>query len=94
MKTASDFIWQVPGENAEIDAYNLVLAALKDHDLWFESVCDHQDTVIKMGEVLAVVTSWLVMMYQNMKPVEREMLLAGYREIAAKNVDPAKPRNW
>jgi hypothetical protein len=83
LKTTSDFIWQVPGENADIDAYNLVLATLTNHDLWFESVCDHQDTALQMGTVMTVLLSWLVLMIQAMPDDRRNGLLAFLREGAA-----------
>jgi hypothetical protein len=83
VKTTSDFIWQVPGEDAGIDAYNLVLATLTNHDLWFDSVCDHQDTALKMGEVMTVVLTWLALMIQGMPEGRRNGLMAYLREIAA-----------
>lgn len=85
MKTKNDFIWQVPGEDAEIDAYNLILASLTHHDLWFESVIDHQIDMKHMGEVLAVVTAWLELAYRDMNPEDREMTLAYYRALASQN---------
>lgn len=91
VKTISDFIWQVPGENAEVDAYNLLLASLTNHDLWFNSVIEHQANMRQMGDVLAVVTAWLTLMYQNMTTAQRELMLKLTREVAREGLNPDKP---
>jgi hypothetical protein len=73
----------VPGENADVDAFNLLNAVLRNNWLAASAVSQHGD----YEQMLATMTAWLSIVLLGLAPEDRDHILGHFRSIITEGDD-------
>jgi len=82
------YIPSPPGEDYDADAFNLVLACMRENWEFAHAITDHQISSEAAECMLAVVIAWLVKILGGFEPGFRDHILGHlYDEVMARNPD-------